>query len=141
MAVIVATGIAADGSRAILGLDDSDYETFWRGLLTALKQRGRGGLRLVISDQHAGLVKALRRTVGLVDLADERATSGSWWQLAVALRCSLDGDLRALQQHGVRPEQGGDVGVEFAVHDEQVGVLTRYESAFAGADAACDCGS
>jgi putative transposase len=63
MAVIVATGIAADGSREILGLDvgDSEDETFWRGFLTSLKQRGLGGVRLVISDQHAGLVKALRR--------------------------------------------------------------------------------
>jgi putative transposase len=63
MAVIVATGIAADGSREILGLDvgDSEDETFWRGFLTSLKQRGLTGVRLVISDQHAGLVKALRR--------------------------------------------------------------------------------
>ena len=63
MAVIVASGIAADGSREILGLDigDSEDETFWRGFLTSLKQRGLGGVRLVISDQHAGLVKALKR--------------------------------------------------------------------------------
>jgi putative transposase len=63
MAVIVATGIAADGSREILGLDvgDSEDETFWRGFLTSLKQRGLSGVRLVISDQHAGLVKALKR--------------------------------------------------------------------------------
>src|SRR4051812_36571487 len=63
MAVIVATGIAADGSREILGLDvgDSEEETFWRGFLASLKQRGLGGVKLVISDQHAGLVKALRR--------------------------------------------------------------------------------
>jgi transposase-like protein len=63
MAVVVATGIAADGSREILGLDvgDSEDEVFWRGFLTSLKQRGLGGVRLVISDQHAGLVKALRR--------------------------------------------------------------------------------
>jgi putative transposase len=63
MAVIVASGIAADGSRQILGLDvgDSEDETFWRGFLASLKQRGLGGVRLVISDQHAGLVKALRR--------------------------------------------------------------------------------
>jgi len=49
IAVIVATGIAADGSREILGLDvgDSDGETFWRGFLTSLKQRGLTGLRLV----------------------------------------------------------------------------------------------
>src|SRR5262249_14258212 len=71
MAVIVATGIAADGSREILGLDvgDSEDETFWRGFLTSLKQRGLTGLRLVISDQHAGLVKALKRLLsGQVDL-------------------------------------------------------------------------
>ena len=35
---------------------------FWRGFLTSLKQRGLGGVKLVISDQHAGLVKALRRS-------------------------------------------------------------------------------
>ena len=36
MAVVVASGIAADGSREILGLDvgDSEEETFWRGFLT-----------------------------------------------------------------------------------------------------------
>jgi putative transposase len=64
MAVVVATGIASDGSREVLGLDvgDSEDETFWRGFLTALKQRGLHGVRLVISDQHAGLVKALRRS-------------------------------------------------------------------------------
>ncbi len=64
MAVIVATGIAADGSREVLGLDvgDSEDETFWRGFLTALKQRGLSGVKLVISDQHSGLVKALKRS-------------------------------------------------------------------------------
>ena len=64
MAVVVATGIAADGSREVLGLDvgDSEDETFWRGFLVALKQRGLHGVRLVISDQHSGLVKALKRS-------------------------------------------------------------------------------
>jgi putative transposase len=64
MAVIVATGIAADGSREILGcyVGDSEDETFWRGFLTSLKHRGLGGVRLVISDQHAGLVKASNRS-------------------------------------------------------------------------------
>jgi putative transposase len=64
MAVVVATGIAADGSREVLGLDvgDSEDETFWRGFLTSLKQRGLHGVQLVISDQHAGLVKALKRS-------------------------------------------------------------------------------
>ena len=63
MAVVVATGITANGDREILGLDvgDSEDETFWRGFLRSLKARGLAGVRLVISDQHAGLVAALRR--------------------------------------------------------------------------------
>lgn len=63
MAVIVATGITADGSREVLGLDvgDSEDEVFWRGFLRSLRQRGLGGVKLVISDQHAGLVAALKR--------------------------------------------------------------------------------
>ena len=62
-AVVVATGVTADGRREILGLDvgDSEDETFWRAFLTSLKDRGLTGVQLVISDQHAGLVKALTR--------------------------------------------------------------------------------
>jgi transposase-like protein len=64
MAVVVATGITATGAREVLGLDvgDSEDEVFWRGFLAALKQRGLAGVKLVVSDQHAGLVKALRRS-------------------------------------------------------------------------------
>ena len=36
-------------------------ETVWRAFLLSLKQRGLGGVQLVISDQHSGLVKALGR--------------------------------------------------------------------------------
>lgn len=63
MAVVVATGITATGAREVLGLDvgDSLDEVFWRGFLASLKRRGLSGVRLVISDQHAGLVAALRR--------------------------------------------------------------------------------
>jgi transposase-like protein len=62
-AVVVATGVTADGRREILGLDvgDSEDEVFWRAFLTGLKKRGLTGVRLVVSDQHAGLVAALRR--------------------------------------------------------------------------------
>jgi putative transposase len=64
MAVVIATGITADGNREVLGVDvgDSEDEVFWRGFLRSLKSRGLGGVRLVISDQHAGLVAALRRS-------------------------------------------------------------------------------
>lgn len=62
-AVVIATGVTEHGRREILGLDvgDSEDEVFWRAFLTGLKKRGLGGVQLVISDQHAGLVAALRR--------------------------------------------------------------------------------
>jgi putative transposase len=46
MAVVVATGIAADGTREVLGLDvgASEDETFWRAFLLSLKQRGLTGV-------------------------------------------------------------------------------------------------
>ena len=60
-AVVVATGVTEHGRREILGLDvgDSEDEVFWRAFLIGLKKRGLGGVQLVISDQHAGLVAAL----------------------------------------------------------------------------------
>jgi len=60
-AVVVATGVRADGVREVLGLDvgDSEDETFWTGFLRSLKARGLSGVRLVVSDQHAGLVAAM----------------------------------------------------------------------------------
>ena len=62
-AVVIATGLRADGHREILGLDvgDSENETFWREFLTGLNDRGLAGVRLVVSDAHAGLVAAIRR--------------------------------------------------------------------------------
>ena len=62
-AVVIATGLRADGHREVLGVDvgDSENETFWREFLTGLVDRGLAGVRLVISDAHAGLTKAIAR--------------------------------------------------------------------------------
>ncbi len=62
-AVVIATGVAASGHREILGIDvgDSENEVFWRDFLRKLRARGLDGVRLVISDQHTGLVAAIKR--------------------------------------------------------------------------------
>jgi transposase-like protein len=62
-AVVIATGLRADGHREVLGVDvgDSENETFWREFLTELVDRGLAGVRLVISDAHGGLIKAIKR--------------------------------------------------------------------------------
>ena len=43
-AVVIATGVAADGNREALGVDvgDSEDELFWTGFLRSLKDRGLG---------------------------------------------------------------------------------------------------
>jgi transposase-like protein len=62
-AVVIATGLRADGYREVLGVDvgDSENETFWTEFLRGLKDRNLDGVRLVISDAHAGLKAAIRR--------------------------------------------------------------------------------
>jgi putative transposase len=60
-AVVVATGVAADGHREVLGFDvgDSEDGAFWTAFLRSLKTRGLSGVQLVISDAHAGLKNAI----------------------------------------------------------------------------------
>lgn len=62
-AVVVATAVTADGNREILGLDvgDSEDEVFWTAFLRTLRDRGLNGVRLVISDAHAGLKASIAR--------------------------------------------------------------------------------
>jgi len=63
MAALVATGIATTGERRILGLELSpgnDEGSAWPTFIRGLVGRGLRGVRLVISDDHAGLVKAVR---------------------------------------------------------------------------------
>ena len=60
-AVVVATGITANGDREVLGLavGDSEDKTFWCDFLRSLRERGLRGVRLVISDHHLGLKGAI----------------------------------------------------------------------------------
>jgi transposase-like protein len=60
-AVVVATGVAADGHREVLGFDvgDSEDGAFWTSFLRSLRARGLAGVQLVISDAHAGLHAAI----------------------------------------------------------------------------------
>ncbi|TFD11652.1 IS256 family transposase [Cryobacterium sp. TMT1-2-2] len=60
-AMVVAIGVASDGRREVLGFDvgDSENEVFWTGFLRSLRARGLDGVKLVISDAHTGLKKAI----------------------------------------------------------------------------------
>ena len=64
-AVVIATGVSADGRREVLGCatGDSETEAFWTEFLRDLKARGLAGVQLVISDAHSGLIKAISTTM------------------------------------------------------------------------------
>ena len=59
--VLIATGVNADGRREVLGLRVATSETgaAWNSFFADLVARGLGGVRLVISDAHQGLVEAI----------------------------------------------------------------------------------
>jgi putative transposase len=61
VATVVATAVSADGHREILGLDTftSEDGAAWTRFLRDLVGRGLSGVRLVISDDHKGLVGAI----------------------------------------------------------------------------------
>jgi len=78
MAALVATGVAARGERRILGLElapGNDEGSAWPGFMRSLVERGLAGVRLVISDDQRGLVKAVH----------EQLLGASWQRCRVHL--------------------------------------------------------
>jgi putative transposase len=61
--VLVAIGISKSGYREVLGswVAESESEASWGAVFSELKQRGLSGVSYVVSDDHAGMVKAIER--------------------------------------------------------------------------------
>lgn len=83
-AVVTAIGVGSDGVRRMLGIAAIDTETHagWLGFPRGLRERGLSGVRLVVSDDHAGLVRAV----------SECLPGAGWQRCAVHLErdvCSL----------------------------------------------------
>jgi len=64
-AVLIAIGIDWEGRRQILGVELAKRETTssWKEFLLSLKERGLKGIELVVSDDHAGLRKAIAEVI------------------------------------------------------------------------------
>jgi transposase-like protein len=65
MAVVIATGVNPQGRREVLGIDvmPTETEEGWSQFFKTLKERGLGGVQLVISDAHGGLKNAVRKVL------------------------------------------------------------------------------
>ncbi len=61
--LLVAIGVNEDGHREVLGFKAGDGESYeiWFSFFSELKEQGLQGVDLVTSDQHKGLVKAIRK--------------------------------------------------------------------------------
>jgi transposase-like protein len=88
-AVVLAIGVTADGRRTVLGIDvgAAETEAFWTQFLRSLLRRGLSGVKLVISDAHEGLKKALK------------VLDGASWQ-----RCRVH-TLRSILTHVAKSQQ------------------------------------
>jgi putative transposase len=60
-AVVVAYGVTEQGTRELIGVEIVDTESHesWSGFFRKLQARGLHGVKLVVSDAHAGLKKAI----------------------------------------------------------------------------------
>ncbi len=63
VSILVAVGVDEDGFREVLGICEGakEDEQSWSGFLRHLKQRGLGGVELVISDKCLGLLEAVEK--------------------------------------------------------------------------------
>ena len=64
-AVFMALGINEEGRRQVLGVELSNRESrsSWTAFVTGLKMRGLHGVEFVVSDDHAGIKRAVRELV------------------------------------------------------------------------------
>lgn len=82
-AVMIAIGINWEGQRQVLAVEMANRESqsSWKTFLSRLKQRGLHGVEFVVSDDHAGLKRAI----------EEVLTEASWQRCYVHfLRNALD---------------------------------------------------
>ncbi|WP_260620152.1 IS256 family transposase [Gordonibacter massiliensis (ex Traore et al. 2017)] len=63
-AVVTAIGLDDTGHKRFVGVDCVDTESHadWKGFLFDLRSRGMDGVRLVVSDAHEGLARAIAET-------------------------------------------------------------------------------
>ena len=117
-ALVVATGVSAQGRREILGMALGDAETvdFWTSFLRSLRERGLKvpspedptGVVLVTSDAHAGIRAAVRAIF----------PGAAWQRCRAPLRPQHHlpagpGPIQARQRpglHDLRPDQPGGRG-------------------------------
>jgi transposase-like protein len=133
-AVLIAVGISPDGHRTLLGVSVSlsEAEVHWREFLGSLQDRGLHGVKLVVSDDHAGL-KAAR----------EARFAGVPWQRCqfhlqqnaghyvprLSMRSEVAADLRAIFDAPDRPEAERQLQIAVSKYEKTAPKLATWLAA------------
>jgi putative transposase len=116
-AVMIACGVNEYGNREILGVytGDSESEDTWSDVFKDLKKRGLGGVELLVSDAHQGIIKAAGKHL-----------QGVCWQ-----RCKVHFMREILNKVSWRdrPELASDLKTIYACTDKEQCLLTAMEVA------------
>lgn len=106
VAVFIAMGVRSDGKRTVLGtsVSLSEAEVHWREFLKSLQKRGLHGVKLIISDDHAGLNAARKAQMPSIP-----------WQRC---QCHLQRNAQAyVPRIGMREEAARDIRSIFNAED------------------------
>ena len=119
-AVLVATGITPAGERQVLGVSVSlsEHETHWKAFLQGLKDRGMHGVKLVISDDHAGLGAARQSGLGQCPLAALPVPPAAECRGLCAQTSHADGSGRRYPVHVQCPGPKDRRGIPASCHPE-----------------------
>ncbi len=118
---LVAVGVNNDGHREILGIDIAASEdgAGWTAFLRSLVARGLSGVKLVVSDAHAGLVDAIGGVPGLGGVDEKDSHLGVLDPACGARVLALypDGRGSLLQVPGLVHDQHGVLVAEMVDHE------------------------
>lgn len=105
--VLIVSAVRGDGRREILAVDvaDTESEATYQELFKSLKNRGLSGVRLVVSDDHAGLRAAIKR----------HFQGAGWQRCQVHFRRNVYGTV----SHRLRGELSADLDVVLKTADPE----------------------
>ncbi len=108
-AVLMAFGVQENGQRTVLGVSVSlsEAEVHWRDFFSELQKRGLSGVRLIVSDDHAG-IKAAREArfpaVPWQRCQFHLQQNAGHYVPRLEMRREVASDLRAIFESSDRPE-------------------------------------
>jgi putative transposase len=132
-AVLIAVGITPEGHRSLLGVSVllSEAEVHWRDFIANLQDRGMHGIKLIVSDNHAGLKAA--REARLPGVPWQRCQfhlqqNAGHYVPRIDMRTQVASDLRAIFNSPDRTEAERHLQIAVKKYDKTAPKLAAWMS-------------